>query len=168
MIIARNSRNARVCLKNWKSDVYKECVVDFERGKCGDQTYLNNWPDDYSFVAVSRNIGACVAPWNLNNYVVGELGNSLQVNGVPLIFFHFHGIECSRFLRKFLIFLPASGYIFERRGYLLIYKNYVSLLLDTMKYTVSGLRIVPIKTLLRHTFSMNPVNRQSLILRPIK
>lgn len=56
------------CLERWRRQVLNECVVDQDAGKCGDQTYLNEWPDLYSHLSVMNSSHSGLGPWNLNNY----------------------------------------------------------------------------------------------------
>jgi hypothetical protein len=54
---------------------------------------LDNWPETFDGVAVLKNIGAGVAPWNHIQYTLSRTENGkINVNSVPLVFYHFHSL----------------------------------------------------------------------------
>lgn len=125
LILGKTDTNFVSCLKRWRQQVVTECVNDPELGKCGDQTYLNEWPDRYSFVKVSRRLGACLAPWNLNNFSEVCIRDNL-IDGHPIDFFHFHGFSILCKLTAYILYIPAGGYHIKVNNYLDIYRSYIS------------------------------------------
>lgn len=98
-----NNDDGRNVLTNWKEQTLERCSSE----KMGDQMYLNSWLEQYNCIHVIQNIGAGVAPWNVNRYkLISEQGNKVIVsydnldNFDELIFFHFHDI---RYLDKNLV-----------------------------------------------------------------
>lgn len=134
LIIGRNNQNFLRCLQRWRGQVINECVNIPELGKCGDQTYLNEWPDIYPFVKVSRRLGASLAPWNLNNFSCVSLRDNL-VDNHPIDFFHFHGLYLLYQFHLFVLYIPAGGYSIRTKNYLAIYRSYVRHLMQTHQDT---------------------------------
>ena len=116
---------ARACINRWRRQVLDKCVLDPDNGYCGDQGYLNEWPQLYSGLRILRNIGGGVAPWNLLSYKVGGNARQPSVDGVSVVFFHYHAFRTVsvRFLGNILA-IPAWGYEFSRRAQHLLFYRY--------------------------------------------
>jgi len=70
------------------------CRDDEAEGRFADQKYLDQFPERFADVRISRHPGVNLAPWNLDNHTLWTGGDgSLLVDGRPLIFFHFHGLR---------------------------------------------------------------------------
>ena len=54
------------------------------------QTCLDDWPTRFKGVAVIEHRGAGVAPWNVGGYRLGGTQHEPQVEGVPVVFYHYH------------------------------------------------------------------------------
>ena len=95
-----NNEKSLVVLKQWIDDILKECSAD-TKGNLGDQSYLTEWPEKYDCVHIVENIGAGIAPWNLNRFklekmesqvpVVSEIGK--KTNPEKAVFYHFHNVK---------------------------------------------------------------------------
>ena len=123
VILGKNDVNAALCISEWRQNVVQECVNEPESGKCGDQTYLNEWPTSYSFIQISDRLGASLAPWNLNNFSIVDI-SKLLVDDEVMDFFHFHGLKLLLINRAFSLSLPAPGYKINTENYLDIYRFY--------------------------------------------
>lgn len=78
----------------WRERCNEWCYNRVEGGKFGDQLYLNDWPERFQKVRVLEHIGAGVAPWNHEQYNFSRGANGIPlVDGVPLIFYHFHALS---------------------------------------------------------------------------
>ncbi|MCC7280759.1 MAG: hypothetical protein IT556_00165 [Acetobacteraceae bacterium] len=121
----RVGEEARACTERWRAQVIALCVLDPARGLCGDQGYLNEWPTLYPGLRIMRNIGGGVAPWNLAAYRVGGTPRAPSVDGVPVVFFHYHSFRTVR-VGGFglLAVLPAHGYAFPRPTMRLLFSIY--------------------------------------------
>jgi hypothetical protein len=86
------------CLEWWRQSCLKSCAR--KDGQCGDQMYLNEFPLRFSKVYICDNPGVNLAPWNLDNYrLTADPHGSPEVNGVPVVFFHFSQLRrVARFL----------------------------------------------------------------------
>lgn len=90
-------RNTKAGLKFahwWAARLHDFCYDDIERGIFTDQRWVDLAPAFFESVKVLRDPAYNVATWNLTHRVVtGSLETGLQVNGRPLIFYHFSGFD---------------------------------------------------------------------------
>lgn len=92
--IYRKNETGLACLEKWRKQCIKWCYDRVEDGKFADQKYLDSWPEDFKDeVVVSAHYGANVAPWNINNYLVGKSENKFTVDGKNIIFVHYQGFK---------------------------------------------------------------------------
>ncbi len=84
----------------WQARCLEWCFDRCEKGKFGDQKYLDQWP--YLFgdvIHIVRQTEKTLAPWNVKHYEMKLKGKSEPV------FFHFH---------RFRILSPQRGYLYIR------------------------------------------------------
>ena len=89
----RRNETALTCLEKWRDQCLEWCYAHTEENRYGDQKYLDEWPQLYPSTHVIKYIGAGVAPWNWRNVSFGTRNGVLLCDGVPLVFFHFHGLR---------------------------------------------------------------------------
>jgi hypothetical protein len=78
----------------WAQRLDALCYDEVERGLFTDQRWADLVPAFFSTVGIIRDPGCNVATWNLaRRRVTGSLSEGLQVNGQPLRFFHFSGLD---------------------------------------------------------------------------
>jgi hypothetical protein len=77
----------------WQARLERGCVVDQAGGLFVDQRWIDLLPGMFEGVVVLRHPGYNVAYWNLphREVALGEAGAT--VNGAPLVFFHFSGLD---------------------------------------------------------------------------
>lgn len=93
MTFRSDERGSNV-LQWWQDRCLEWCYAKFEDGKFGDQKYLDDWTERFEGVHVLQHLGGGVAPWNVQQYALEQQsGKSLTVNGVPLVFYHFHNYK---------------------------------------------------------------------------
>ena len=89
----RRDESALRCLQWWRERCLEWCYDRVEDGRFADQKYLDDWPDRFSGVVVSRHNGVGIAPWNIANYTISERAGDVMVDEQSLVFFHFHGFN---------------------------------------------------------------------------
>jgi hypothetical protein len=125
----RVSDEARQCTARWRRQVLDLCVKDPERGLCGDQGYLNEWPARYPGLRVMENFGGGVAPWNVDSYAVAGSPSLPLVDGIPVVFYHFHQLKTvSAAPLSFAGVVPATGYDFPENVWRILYSGYLGAL----------------------------------------
>jgi hypothetical protein len=84
----RNDEAGHEVLRYWR-----ECCFRYDKSAphvYPGQTTLDDWPTRFRNVAVIGHAGAGVAPWNIRGYDLDVSRPVPHVNGVPVVFFHFH------------------------------------------------------------------------------
>lgn len=127
----RHSAEGWRCMTRWREQCLAACRLDPDRGLCGDQKYLEEWPGRYDRLTILRHKGGGVAPWNIAQYTLWPLRDGVAVDGVPLIFYHYHAMRVIHddFLGH-VILNPAFGYDFTSQQIELVYRPYVKRLRD--------------------------------------
>lgn len=93
MTFKADGRGMKV-LQWWQDRCLEWCYSRLENGKFGDQKYLDDWTQRFDGVHVLKHIGGGVAPWNVQQYMFKQNGSGgIEVDGSPLVFFHFHGYK---------------------------------------------------------------------------
>ena len=78
----------------WEARLHDFCYDDIDMGIFTDQRWVDLGPALFDGVRVLRDPGYNVATWNLTHRrVTGSLEEGLQVNGRPLVFYHFSGFD---------------------------------------------------------------------------
>lgn len=85
----RRDASGVACLSEYRRQCLEWCYLREEFGRYADQGYLDAWESLPGFHPIQHR-GANVAPWNLGEYTLTYANGGIQVDGDPLIFFHFH------------------------------------------------------------------------------
>ena len=133
MISFRNDRYGLECLQVWRQQCLEWCYDRVEGGRFADQKYLDEWPGRFNpHVAVLRHKGANVAPWNWMNYEIRCSNGEIEVDGQPLIFYHFAELKIlNRWLCNPTLSKYGRGSLALRRY---IYRPYLRALSETRKW----------------------------------
>jgi len=84
----RNDQRARTALTDWKMHCFRYTK---KRPKYyPGQLVLNTWPQKHEGVVVVQQLGAGLAPWNIQQYELHKQQGQIYVNGDPLVFYHYH------------------------------------------------------------------------------
>ena len=105
----RRDPEALNCLQRWKEQCLESCPDMPRDGKYGDQKYMDEWPRRYRHIAILKNRGANLAPWNVEGCKVEEKNGNLMVNGESIVFFHFSA------LRRVKSWIYTHGFSKSRR-----------------------------------------------------
>ncbi len=89
----RRDAHGLACLNWWRDRCLEWCYDRAEEGRYGDQKYLDQWPERFQGVAVLKNKGANLAPWNLGNFTLSHRAGRVWVEEDELVFFHYHGFR---------------------------------------------------------------------------
>ncbi len=81
---------------HWWSDRLRDfCFDDKRHGLFTDQKWLDLAPAFFPDLGILRDPQFNVSTWNINNRdIIGNLASGIVVNGAPLCFYHFSGIDC--------------------------------------------------------------------------
>jgi hypothetical protein len=94
----------------WRDRCLEWCYNRREDGKFGDQKYLDDWPKRFEGIHTIENLGAGVAPWNVQQYKIFKRGRELfgNINGgnIKLIFYHYHALK---YFSKDKVYLGGYG-----------------------------------------------------------
>jgi len=126
----RRDPEGLACLKKWREQCLEWCYARIEPERMADQKYLDAWPKAYRSVHIIQHVGAGVAPWNYPRYSIRTSGDSITIDGQPLIFYHFHQLhqlEGGRFSRL------AALYLQEGKPPEAIYERYEARLLAALR-----------------------------------
>jgi hypothetical protein len=125
LVAFRNNDEGRACLERWNSQCIDECVMDPAAGKCGDQNYLDEWPQRYPDLVISANPAVGLAPWNVGKHRITGEHYRLLVDDRPVIFYHFHALSMLRPRLAVWPVVMAAGYSFDQSLVTTLYSPYV-------------------------------------------
>lgn len=109
----KNDPKGKELLNIWKRQCLNHCSTDGDGIYWGDQKYMDKWPEEYDYVYETKNIGAGVAPWNINQYKFSSSNKVFFIlhkqtsKIIPLIFFHFENIK---YIQKRIININVYNY----------------------------------------------------------
>lgn len=105
-------------------DWWAECCLEWcsdapqNDGRYADQGYLNTFPD-FSGVTILNSPGLNLAPWNTATHQLTHTVAGVQVDGCPLVFFHFHGIRDTKrwYITSQLVYGSSASHALIREIY---------------------------------------------------
>ncbi len=134
-IFFKNDEEGIKALRWWRESCIDWCYARLENGKFGDQKYLDDWTVRFNNVHVIKNIGAGVAPWNVQQYKFPDKGNdtfflldNAQNESFQLIFYHFHGLHFT--IKDGCVEVDPSKFELSVNVQQLIYIPYINRLID--------------------------------------
>lgn len=89
VLVFRRDASALACLAWWREQCLCSCATIADGATYGDQKYLDQWPEQFSGVVVSRNAGINAAPWNWAGHRWAMDEDGMRVDDAPLVVFHF-------------------------------------------------------------------------------
>lgn len=105
----------------WANLLEKKCINDQKKGIFVDQKWMDLVPGFFDHVKILRDAGLNVAYWNLSHRTITKENEKFFVNGRPLLFFHFSGLDVNNINivskhqnRYMLKDLGDAGELFEK------------------------------------------------------
>lgn len=92
-VCASNDAEGLRFIEWWRLRCIEWCRLEVQGERFGDQKYLNQVPKLFPNTRILDHPGANVAPWNLDRLQLAISADTVQVDGKPLVFFHFHGLR---------------------------------------------------------------------------
>lgn len=90
----RNDETGRRCVDDWREDCLNWCGEQPQPdGRFMNQGYLTRWPERYPSVHVMQQPGSNLGPWNVDGHELAREHGNVTVDGQPLIFYHFSGLN---------------------------------------------------------------------------
>lgn len=89
----RRSPGGEACLQWWHERCLEWCHDYVDASRFADQKYLEVMAATFPNVCAVSHPGANLGPWNLQEDQLAWDGRQVLVDGKPLIFFHFSGVE---------------------------------------------------------------------------
>ena len=89
----RRDRDGLAALEWWRERCLEWCHDRVESGRFADQGYLDEFPRRFAGVRVLDHPGINAAPWNAAEVELTRRAGRMELDGRPLLFFHFQGIR---------------------------------------------------------------------------
>ena len=93
----KKNKDGLKALNWWRDRCLEWCYNRREDGKFGDQKYLDDWLTRFEGIHIIKNLGAGVAPWNVQQYRIfkkdGKLFGEIGGEDVEVIFYHYHALK---------------------------------------------------------------------------
>ncbi len=89
----RNNETVHEFFRWWKERMVDQAFIRPGDGMFYDQNWLNFAPLYFKDVVVMKDAGHNVAYWNLHERQIEKQDGRFSVNGMPLTFFHFSGLD---------------------------------------------------------------------------
>lgn len=92
-IALKRGKNALAFAEWWKERLTHFCYNDIPQGLFTDQRWCDLVPALFDGVYIEKHCGYNVASWNLSHRMIKKEGERYFVNGKPLKFYHFTGLD---------------------------------------------------------------------------
>ena len=90
----RNDPDGVAVIRWWREKCIDWCHDYVDGDRFADQGYLDAFPGMSPRVKSIENVGANLAPWNIDNYRIDFRDDRVTIDArTPLIFFHFQGLK---------------------------------------------------------------------------
>ena len=83
-------KNSRLCISEWRRQCIEWCYLKYEKGRFGDQLYINRWPEKYQGVYEIKNKGVNLGSWSIYDFNIIKNNGVFYIDGERLICYHFH------------------------------------------------------------------------------
>lgn len=126
----KNNKQGRHVLDWWHKKCMEWCFARFEDDKFADQKYLDKWRILFKGVREVTNIGANIAPWNIQKFDLTDKNGKVIINNIwPLIYYHYHSFKMNLVDYSYVVTGDRDNYYRIPEGVSeIIYKPYIELL----------------------------------------
>lgn len=130
----KNNEQGYQVLDWWHKNCMEWCYAKFEGDKFADQKYLDKWRIMFKGVREIVNIGANIAPWNIQKYDLTNNKGKVLINDLfPLIYYHYHSFKMNLLDYSYLITGDRDNFYRIPDGIEeIIYKPYIKLLKEAI------------------------------------
>ncbi len=131
----RNNENGKKILDYWYGKCLEWCSHTGEKGKFGDQMYLDDWRRRFEHVREVTNPGTNVAPWNVQKFDFSTKDGEVLINNVwPLVYYHYHSLKMNLIDYSTMITGDRNlAYPIAEDAVRLIYDPYIKILETTVE-----------------------------------
>ncbi len=139
-----NDQDGNKVLESWVADCLNDCSYGKNEEVLGDQKYLNKWLEIYNCINVLGNLGAGIAPWNINRFKIQSINKKLYYTDSEthkkgeIVFYHFQNVRFRDESHVYCCDVLKSNY----PGATILYEHYLS-------------RIMKKKRMLKNQFDLN-------------
>ncbi|MCF7687228.1 MAG: hypothetical protein K9N01_02895 [Cephaloticoccus sp.] len=88
----RRDEQGLACAADWAEKCAAWCFNLLEADRYADQKYLDAWHERFPGTVGLTNAGINAAPWNIRDATISAGPAGPQIEGQPLIFYHFHAL----------------------------------------------------------------------------
>lgn len=89
----RATDEGMACLEWWRARCLEWCFDRVDGDRYADQKYLDRFQSLFAGVHAVPHPGANLAPWNVAGHEIRCENGAMQVDGRPLVFFHYQGLR---------------------------------------------------------------------------
>ncbi len=126
----KNNQEGHKVLNWWHQKCMEWCYARFEEDKFADQKYLEKWRIMFKGVKEVTNVGANIAPWNIQKYDLANKKGKILINNLwPLIYYHYHSFKMNLIDYSYIITGDRDNFYRIPAGVeKIIYQPYIELL----------------------------------------
>ncbi len=130
----RNTEKVEAIFEWWNERCLEWCYAKVEDGKFGDQKYLDDWRMRFEGVEEIVSIGAGLAPWNIQKYDVTHGVSGPEVNGQPVVYYHYHSLAMNYQTFEYQLTGDRENtYTLQPEAVKILYEPYLTALQQTVK-----------------------------------
>lgn len=152
-----NDKDGQGALKWWRDKCIEWCFQIMEPTRYADQKYIDEFPKRWDRVCVLKNLGAGIAPWNMNRYKYSDDSLTFEGKEWPLVFFHMHGVVVS--IKDKVLTAHSHHFALNKDVTRLFFEPYAALMTEVFnKYLGQDVETYRVK-------DMNPLKKMEYKIR---
>lgn len=127
----KNDKDGLGALTWWRDACIDWCFQIMEPTRYADQKYLDEFPNRWNNVYVLKNLGAGIAPWNMNKYQYTNDSLTYKGESWPLVFFHMHGVVVK--VKEGVLIAESVHHALNKVVIQLFYEPYAALMAEVSR-----------------------------------